>query len=179
MLFSYEFLDLIFKQAYFFCNVLDRFFQFLGNFLHGFKCILQPFLGSFMDYYQGSYLESKRFMSIFCKRRGADGFISIPHIIKTHTTFHFIWVSMSRQSCTAAKWWDRFLIKINDLTIHFQVNFSMLQKKFLQTPYRTYSERIHNTYLTDIRFNFPGSWAYLSIFENKLCLDGSRLILWS
>ena len=63
----------------------------------------------------------KRFMSVFCKRRGADGFFLIPHLIKT-LTLTFISFGLRRLCLSTglhfsvAKVQDRFLMKMNDLT---------------------------------------------------------------
>jgi hypothetical protein len=66
----------------------------------------------------------KRFMSDFCKRRGADDFFIMVHLPAVSVfTFYLFWVkaplSQHRPALNAAKWKYRFLIKINDLTILF------------------------------------------------------------
>ena len=53
------------------------------------KCCLRPYSGKSVK----NKLHLKRFMSVFCNRRGADRFFSIPHLNKSAVfTFYLFWV---------------------------------------------------------------------------------------
>ena len=61
--------------------------EFLMSFINQFKMWISGFLIE-------TYLFLKRFMSVFCKRRGADGSFLMPHLMHfCILTFHLFWVN--------------------------------------------------------------------------------------
>ena len=125
------------KIRMFFAKNLPVLKEILHTFWNGGIWQWQKWLNSnFPDHFIVSKI--KRFMSVFCKRRGADGSFSIPHLMHfCILTFHLFWVNtplcqgraallcskIARQISHENEWFEIFFCIF---VIHFWIGTSFI-----------------------------------------------------